>query len=132
MERTLFVARSIARGVFFLLAVGWAAGCETVYVREPDPVTTEEILRMTKEGKTPDEIIRVMDESHTVYRMSAKDVVQLHEQGVDDRVIDFMLDTERRDIQRRCYPYHYHYHYDPYWYPYPPPVQFGFGWGYWW
>ena len=118
-------------GCTFLLTFLFTS-CHYPYVREPEPFTETEIIRMTKEGKPAEEIIQKIQESRTIYIMDAKDVIKLHENGVDDRVIDFMLETQKLDIERRASSYH-HYHYcDPYWCPYHPHFHAGFRWGYWW
>ncbi|MBI4601686.1 MAG: hypothetical protein HY721_06980 [Planctomycetes bacterium] len=117
-------------GVLLALAALSSAvtGCHYHHVRAPDPVTTEEIIRWTKGGVPPDEIIRRIEDSRTVYRMDSKDVVDLHNQGVDQKVIDHMLETERRHIERRSRDPWHHHHCDPYWCPYHSPVHIGFGW----
>jgi hypothetical protein len=112
--------RSISRA-FCISALLLAAGCRYYEVREPDPLTTQEILEMSRSGATPEEIIHKIDASGTVYIMDSKDVIDLDESGVDPKVIDHMLDTHRRDVERR---YYRHYHCHP-WYPY-----YRFGW-YW-
>ena len=59
---------------------------------------------MAKAGKTDEEIIQEIKVRRTYYRLSAKDIIYLHDNGVSNRVIDFMLETEQeaiRDEQRR-------------------------------
>lgn len=56
---------------------------------------------MTREGRTPEEIVDAMRRSRTVYIIDAGDVIKLHERGVDDRVIDHMLRTQAWDRARR-------------------------------
>jgi hypothetical protein len=99
-----------------------AAGCHYHQIRRPDPLTTEEILELSKRGATPEEIIHKIDASGTVYIMDSKDVIDLHERGVDQKVIDHMLDTHRKDVERR---YHHHHHY---YHPYPYYGRFGWYW----
>jgi hypothetical protein len=105
------------------------SGCQYPDVREPAPLLEVEVIRMSKEGVPADAIIERIRESHTIYLMDAEDVIKLKEQGVDLKVINYMLDTRRRDLERRAYHPYYH---DPYWCPPPPPIGFGFGLGYWW
>jgi hypothetical protein len=93
-------------------------------------LTVAEIIRMSKEGVPPEEIIQKMRESRTIYvGMDAADVVKLHENGVDDKVINYMLETEKWDRERRAY-YNARYYWGPYWHPYWPHAHVGFGW-YW-
>lgn len=90
--------------VFPCAAILIAMGCcSHEHVALPPPLKAEEIIRLSKEGTSPEEIMRRIHESRTVYLMDAKDVVRLHENGVDDAVIDCMLETQRRDIERRAH-----------------------------
>ena len=72
------------------------------YGLPPEPLTASEIIRRSREGESPDEIVREIRAHRTVYLMDAKDVVRLHERGVDDKVIDYMLETRLRDVERRA------------------------------
>jgi len=105
------------------------AGCryEIQEVPPPEPLTEMEIIRLSKEGVPPNDIITRIRNSRTVYILDAKDVVKLHETGVDDKVIDYMLETQRWAIENRARLDRY-YWYGPYW-AYPPPP--GFGWYVW-
>jgi hypothetical protein len=80
-------------------------GCHRHHIREPDPLTTQEIIGMAKAGKAVEEILHEIDSSGTVYLMDSKDVIDLNAQGVDRRVIDHMMRTRERAAARRCY-YH--------------------------
>jgi len=91
------------------------AGCRT-YVLRPQPLATAEIIRLSAEKRPPEEIIQRIRESHTVYLLRARDVKDLLEKGVDERVVDEMLETRIRDAEayyRSWYPY-YPYSYGPY------------------
>jgi hypothetical protein len=57
------------------------------------PVTVSQVIQMTKEGVTPETIVETMRESGTVYRLTAPQMAQLHDQGVADPVIDHMQQT---------------------------------------
>lgn len=59
----------------------------------PDPVTVKEIVEMTEAGLPPQIIIDKIQESHTVYRLQASQLVQLKEMGVSDEVINYMQQT---------------------------------------
>ena len=106
-------------------------GCRPYEVLPPpEPVTEAEIIRMSKEGVPPEQIIQKIRDSRTIYvGMGAADVVKLHENGVDDKVIDYMLETEKWDRERRAY-YSAHHYWAPVYYPYPywPHAHVGFGW----
>ena len=95
------------------LCLLFLAGCHTYVVRPANPLTTEEILKLSKDGVPADQIIAKIMDSHTAYVMDAKDVIQLHEAGVDEKVINFMMETERRAREEQAY-YDYYHHYDYY------------------
>ena len=98
------------------------AGCTTPPPPPPDPVTLEQIIAMSSEGRTPEEIIQKIAKSRTLYELKTEDVLRLTDGGVDPVVIDFMLETHRRYIRYR---YSYPYYYDPWWYgPYAPPFVY--------
>ena len=79
----------------------------------------KEIVQMTKDGLTPDEVIRRVEQSNTIYELYTRDVLGLHEDGVDHQVIDHLLEAQRRAMrsyyQRRS---HLYWH-DPFFQPYP-------------
>lgn len=115
---TIEFTREFPSRLPLILAALSLSGCVVVRPR-PEPVSPEEIIRLSEEGVPPEEIIEKIRASRTVYRMDAEDVVRLDERGVDKQVIDFMMDTERRAIKRRYYYGSYYYgpyYYDPFWY----------------
>ncbi len=122
-------------GVAALLAMGLAAltGCATMTAEQPvvpAPVTVTTIEQWSKQGVAPDEIIRRMRNSHTIYRLKASQLADLRDHGVANKVIDYMQGTYlaavRRSAQLRQWRY---WHEGPfgYWYGGEP-----FGWPYYW
>ena len=59
----------------------------------PNPVTVKEIVEMSEAGLPPETIINNIQQSHTVYRIQASQLVQLKEMGVSDEVINYMQQT---------------------------------------
>jgi hypothetical protein len=57
------------------------------------PVLASEVVRMSEEGMPPETIVKKMRDSKTVYRLSGSQLAQLHDQGVDDQVINSMQQT---------------------------------------
>ncbi len=121
--------KSARAAVFGLLLAGLlcASGCASA-PPPPPPVTVSEILTLTKNGVPPQEIIRKMHDSRTVYRLRASDLAQLKAQGVSDEVIDYMQQTHLDAVGRdRDYywnsppPFGYRGYYDPFWWGYPGP-----------
>jgi hypothetical protein len=115
-------------------------GCASVESRPP--VTTEQVIQLSKQGVPPADIIQKMRDSGTVYRLSGSQLGRLKSEGVDDEVLDYMQDTYlaaarmRGSAEYGSYwgspwawgPYPYSYwgprgywgsHWGPY-YPYPP------------
>lgn len=87
------------------------SGCQTYVVRR-EPLTTGQVIQMSAERLPPEEIIRRIRESRTVYILRARDVKDLLEKGVDERVVDEMLDSRLRDVER-YYRYSHPYYYGP-------------------
>jgi hypothetical protein len=119
------------------LMLGFLAGCAQPPPAPPDPLTEVEIIQMVKDGMPPGDIISAIRSSGTVYIIDSKDIVRLHQAGVPDEVIDYMLKTRVWDMENRArvQPYHYHHHHHPYcWDPYchGPHWHGSFGWSYWW
>jgi len=78
---------------------------------------------MVKSGMTDEEIIRRIDGTRTVFKLSSDDVVRLRNEGVSDRVVNYMLETYTWAAvaeQRRqdSYNYSFFYRWAPY-YGYP-------------
>jgi hypothetical protein len=117
-------------------------GCATYSYQYP-PVTIEEIIKLSKERMPAEQIIDKIKRSQTAYRLSADEIVEMKNVGVDSKVIDYMLRTYEDAVRReqelqdwRNWQFYYgHYYwspyfyypsrpYGPYWAPYPPPPPF--------
>ncbi len=89
------------RSILASCAVMLLAACATL----PPPVSVDEALQMAKSGQSPDAIIQAMHESRSTYRLTASDIVRLHDQGMPQPVLDYMqetqLDAARADQQMR-------------------------------
>jgi len=105
-----------------LAVVLLAGGCATL----PSPPTLEEITQMSKQGVPADQIIKRMQDSRAIYRLSGSQLAKLHEQGVSDAVIDYMYESQLDAVRRE---------FDPYFYGMPPyfyrPWYYG-RYPYWW
>jgi hypothetical protein len=125
--------RSRRRFILFV-AASLAAGCAALGPPLPPPPTIDEIVGSSAAGVPADDIIKRMRESQAVYRLPASELAKLHDQGVPDKVIDYMqrthIEAERyeeylrtRDLYlwygwpsyRGVYPYGYWYPYWPRW-----------------
>lgn len=112
--------------ILAVAVLGMSSGCYQVQPL-PDPLPAARVVDMSGEGRSPEEIIGEIRKSRTVYFLRSGEVKALLEQGVDERVVDYMLETRIRDLERR-----HRYDYYPYWYPYYPYWHVGFGYHYHW
>jgi hypothetical protein len=77
-------------------------GCETPR-RQPapppppqyrvQPMGLPDIKMLAKSGVSDEVILSQIRNSHTVYRLSAADILDLKDAGVSEKVIDFMINT---------------------------------------
>lgn len=159
-----------------LIAMLVLAGCATTAPQEPQiqrispeeleqimpkPVpnlTLDEIVRLSKEGSSPEQIIEKIKSSNSRYDLTPSQSVELSKQGVDAKVLDYMYaareqalregfadeinkrekekkleqDKLKRDYQWRSQQYYdpfWGYGYSPYW-GYRPFYGPGFGYGF--
>ncbi len=94
LHRSFVFLLVIVTSLFFL------AGCATLGIKKPSPVTVADIVKMSKDNVPADEIIRKMRESRTVYRLRASELARLKEEGVPDAVIDYMQQTYLNAVRR--------------------------------
>ena len=76
------------------------SGCASVNAPERQPITLEQIVAMSKEGKDAAAIIREIHESKTTYDVMASQYAKLSRDGVPDEVIDFMQRGQLRMAER--------------------------------
>ncbi len=122
--------RRIRRLGMYLLSAAFVlclSGCAAVYRPQPKPVTVPQIIAMVKKGISADDIIAKMKASRTVYRLKASQLAKLKEEGIPDKVLNYMqwtyLDAVRRDT--RYQDWRYWTMDDDFWYGGPP-----YGWPY--
>lgn len=109
---------------------------------KPDPnLTYEALVRLSREKVSPDEIIEKIKQSHSTYDLTPAEAIDLHQQGVDAKVLDYIhaardqvlrdgfaeeLNKREREHQaeikklERAMQMRPYYYYDPFWGPYPP------------
>jgi hypothetical protein len=111
--------------VALAVAVGFLVlgGCATLTGAPPAPVTVGQIVKMSQEGVPSQDIIRLMQDSGTAYRLNASQLADLKQKGVSDQVINYMqqtyLNAVRENQARRDFAYWY-WGSDGYWYGGPP------------
>jgi hypothetical protein len=100
--KNLFLNR--IRALLFIIGVTLLSGCATLGYKQPDPVTVAQVLELTKEGVAPESIVNKMRDSEAVYRLTAAQLVELHNWGVADQVLNYMqqtyIEAERRAQSR--------------------------------
>jgi hypothetical protein len=83
-----------------LTCITLLGGCATLGFKEPEPVTVGEVIQMSKEGVPAQTIVQKMRDSGDVYRLTATRLVEVHDLGVADPVLDYMqhtyIEAERR------------------------------------
>lgn len=90
-DQAVVLKLSIIAGLIFY--IGCTALSGNPVGPPPSPVTVKEIVEMTKAGIPPETIINTIQQSQTVYRLQASQLVQLKEMGVSDEVINYMQQT---------------------------------------
>lgn len=63
-------------------------------VQTAQPLTLDDIKVLAKFGFGPDTIITLIRNSQTVYHLSANQIIDLKNAGVDNHVLDFMITTQ--------------------------------------
>lgn len=88
-----------------------------------EPLSLTDIVDLSHKAVPPGIIINYVDDTETVYRLKATDVVRLRKAGVSDDVINYMLSTARTygpDLYGGGF-----YPYGPLWSPYDPYYFYG-------
>ena len=73
-------------------------GCATT--QRPAPPTLQEIVQMSADGNSDNDIIALLRKSGAIYPLSASAIIDLHRKGVSPAVLDYMqkalIDSARR------------------------------------
>ena len=64
-----------------------------VRVHQSQPLAVADVKALAKAGVSDDIIISQIRASHTVYHLSAADIIDLRNSGVSETVVDFMINT---------------------------------------
>ena len=90
--------------LILLSSVVLFSGCATLEFKQPEPVTVGQVIQMSRDGVPADKIVSKMRDSETVYRLSAAQLAELHDEGIADQVLDYMqqtyIEAERRQQGR--------------------------------
>ena len=64
-----------------------------VKIDQGQPLAVADVKAMAKAGISEDIIISQIQASHTVYHLSAADIIDLRDSGVTDKVVNYMIST---------------------------------------
>lgn len=96
-KKTSIADKAVVLKLSILVSLIFYIGCTALSGNPvgppPNPVTVKEIVEMTEAGLPSETIINNIQQSHTVYRLQASQLVQLKEMGVSDEVINYMQQT---------------------------------------
>lgn len=62
-------------------------------VEQGQPLSVPDVKALAKAGISEEVIISQIQNSHTVYHLSAADIIDLRDSGVSDKVVNFMINT---------------------------------------
>jgi hypothetical protein len=118
---------NIKNAVWFTLSFTGIAVLQSCVVYRPDTsqlITVPDVVQMSKDGVSSKDIINQIEQSHTAYNLKADQLVKLHEEGVQDSVINYMEETKIDLVQQNQ-----RYSASENWWPYNGFFYGGFGWG---
>jgi hypothetical protein len=98
----------------------------------PGPATPAEVVAMTQAGVEPRFIVSYINRSTNIAPVNAQDIIYMHQQGVDEQVIQAMLtpgSANSRAEVARSMPPRVLILTDPWWPYYYPYCGAGFGFG---
>lgn len=98
----------------------------------PPPMTINDIIALSQDSVSADVIISQMKATDSYFRLSTDDIVALRKAGVNDNVINAMIETanhppqqHEREVYPAYYPYSWYSWYPYYWYPWYYPFYYG-------
>lgn len=64
-----------------------------VHVEQNQPLTVDDVVALVHAKVSDDAIISQIQNSHTIYHLTADQIIYLRNSGVSDRVVNFMINT---------------------------------------
>jgi hypothetical protein len=98
MKRLLNIRNSI----FLLLILAGSSLVQSCVVYNPydrQDIPLSDIVKMSKDGVSSRDIIKDMRQSHSVYALRADQIAKLHDQGVQDSVLNYMQNTHYKSLR---------------------------------
>jgi len=81
--------------IVVIAALAAVGGTAPESVAQDQPLGLPDIKMLAKNGVSDDVILSQIRNSHTVYHLTAPEIIELKDAGVSQRVIDFMINTPR-------------------------------------
>jgi hypothetical protein len=93
--------RSLLGIVFFVVGAVGLTGCASLGGPEQEPMQLEKVVALAKEGKDAAAIIKEIQDSRTIFDVTASQYAKLSRDGVPDAVIDFMQNGQLKMAERQ-------------------------------
>ncbi len=93
--------RSLLGIVFLVVGVVGLGGCASLGGPEQEPMQLEKVVALAKEGKDAAIIIKEIQDSRTIFDVTASQYAKLSRDGVPDAVIDFMQNGQLKMAERQ-------------------------------
>jgi len=87
------ISRKLCTAVLAAAVIVLAAGCSAIYVGNPRAMGIDDIIKMARYDVGTDIVIRQIEVTRSRFELSTDDIVALTEAGVDDEVIEAMIDS---------------------------------------
>ncbi|HUC85529.1 MAG TPA: YXWGXW repeat-containing protein [Candidatus Acidoferrales bacterium] len=65
-----------------------------VRVQQGQPLSIADVKAMSKAGVSDEVIINQIEGTHSVFQLSSADIIDLHDSGVSDKVVNAMINTQ--------------------------------------
>jgi hypothetical protein len=102
--------KNVFRTALFVAGIMILQSCVVYRPNSEQLVSVPDIIKMSKDGLSSKDIIREINQSHTVYSLRADQLVNLRDEGVQDSVLNYMEETKIKAIQQNQ-----RYSASPYW-----------------
>lgn len=116
---------AVPKQLFSLLIVAALLDSGCAGVQRRPPPTLEQVIQMSREGVSAESIVGQLEETRAVYALSGSQLARLHDEGVPDLVLDYLLQAYVNRVRRQERMYYEdrmwmggYYHYRPWVAPY--------------
>ena len=92
--------RSLSFGAVFIGCLYLLSGCASPPTKPQ--VTVDQVVAMAREGVPADDVIEKMSDSRSTYPLAASKLFELKQEGVPDKVLDYMEQTYLTEVCRQA------------------------------